>query len=321
MNKKLLIALATTGMTVHSVAYAAPSWELSGLLEAEYSNSDNANDITAATIELAIQAQINEQVSADVVLLHEEDDTPLEVDVATMTLSPNDNFSITAGQTYIPFGVYETNMISDPLTLEIGETRESVIQANYSIAGFTVSAYMFNGTNQEDASTDESDRSGVNFAYELEVSDFSLSTSIGYISDISESDGIEGSLATNVIQNYIQAVSASVALSKGPFNIITEAVAALDPFQASELPHNSVGAEPSAFNLEFGYDMDDMTTLALGFQKTNEASALGLPEQRVVAAISKEIMENTTIAVEWASDEDYSEADSETYTIQLAVEF
>jgi len=34
---------------------------------------------------------------------------------------------LTAGQLYVPFGAFETGLISDPLTLEIGETRESTV--------------------------------------------------------------------------------------------------------------------------------------------------------------------------------------------------
>ncbi|MCW8853612.1 MAG: hypothetical protein OQK72_02815, partial [Gammaproteobacteria bacterium] len=65
---------------------AASNVRLSGLVEVEYGyNEDYAkvdsSDIVLATVELAIDATINDNVDISVGLLHEEDDTPLEVDV------------------------------------------------------------------------------------------------------------------------------------------------------------------------------------------------------------------------------------------------
>ena len=64
------------------------------------------------------------------------------------------------------------------------------------------------------------------------------------------------------------------------------------------------------------------------YQETDEAVALELPEERLSAAISVEVMDNTTLSLEWAHDDDDSTADGgtgasggDTVTGQLAVEF
>lgn len=109
--------------------------EISGLVEVEAGHNnpdegDDSSDVVLATAEIGIAAEINDWVSSEIVLLYEEDETDLEVDVATVTIAnPDGPWYITGGQTYVPFGVFETNLISDPLTLEIGETRESVVLA------------------------------------------------------------------------------------------------------------------------------------------------------------------------------------------------
>ena len=101
-----------------------------------------------ATMELGIDAEVNEYVSGHVLFLWEEDDTePIDLDEGFITLSGGDAcpgyFSV--GKMYVPFGNFESNMVSDPLTLEMGETRESALQAGFDVDGFYGSVFAFNG--------------------------------------------------------------------------------------------------------------------------------------------------------------------------------
>ena len=128
----------------------------SGLIEVEASYSDpdegdSTSDLVVATAELGVEATLTENLSAALVLLHEEDDTDLEVDVATLSYAHSDNgFSFTLGQDYLPFGAYSTALINDPLTLEMGETRETALVTHYEKGQFTGTFYLFNGDQDED---------------------------------------------------------------------------------------------------------------------------------------------------------------------------
>ncbi len=127
--------------------------EIGGLLEVKAFHhtpyqGDSESDNVLATFELGISSQVGDWVKVGGSLLYEQDETPLEVDVAYATIA---NFKrsplfFTAGQIYLPFGEYHTNMVSDPLALEIGETREAAAQLGFSAKGFSGSAYVFNGT-------------------------------------------------------------------------------------------------------------------------------------------------------------------------------
>jgi hypothetical protein len=107
---------------------------LSGVVEVEAASSEDfagadTSDITLATVELGLDAEITEWVNAHLLLLWEEDDTePMDLDEGTITLGNLEKFPLylTAGKMYVPFGAFESNMISDPLPLELGENRESV---------------------------------------------------------------------------------------------------------------------------------------------------------------------------------------------------
>ena len=154
---------------------------VSGAVEVEFtSNKDFTNtkssDIALATVELTFESQINNRVSAQIVLLHEEDDTPLEVDVGTISMDLGSGFSMTAGQTYLPFGSYQTHMISDTLSLELTETRQSVILFDYENNALNASFYVFNGDVLKTSGSDKMSSAGLNIAYSSEQ----LTTGLSY---------------------------------------------------------------------------------------------------------------------------------------------
>ena len=112
MTYKVLSAAIMTALGTQSIALAedkssGASVAFSGVVEIEAAHSSpytgtSSSDINVATVELGIEGRVNEEVSAEIVLLHEEDDedTNFEVDVATMSYTPkNSNWSFTAGQT------------------------------------------------------------------------------------------------------------------------------------------------------------------------------------------------------------------------------
>ena len=157
-------------LTVPFTSQAATA-TVSGLLEAEMSFADSytgqsSSDIVLATAEISIDAEITEWISGHVSLLHEEDETDLEVDEGYIQYGNSflSSFSVQAGQIYVPFGNFATNMISDPLTLEIAETRESAVVATYE-SGIVMSIYLFNGDLLETGGDNTLDNFGVNLGY------------------------------------------------------------------------------------------------------------------------------------------------------------
>jgi hypothetical protein len=317
--------------------------EIGGIVEIEagYNDpytGDSTSDVVVATAEIGIAAQINDWTAAEITALYEEDDTPLEIDVAIVTIAhPDGPWFVTAGQQYVPFGTYETNLLSDPLTLEIGETRETAILAGMESNGFYGGVYVFNGDNKENGD-DRIDNFGafVGFASENDVGEFSAN--LGYINDIGDSDGLQGvindTLGNNDVMDHVGGWTVDAMFRSGPFVVIAEYTRASDSFDATEISFGGSGAQPEAFNIEAGYDFNLLgrdATVAVGYQGTDEASfdagGDGLPEERLLAAVSVGVMENTTVTFEIARDEDYSVADggtgkkATTATAQLAVEF
>ena len=142
-----------------------------------------------ATFELGIAAQVTDWVEAMASLLYEEDDTDLEVDLAMITIANPEVTPVffSAGQFYLPFGAYQTNLVSDPLTLEIGETRETAAQLGFVYQGFSGSAYAFNGDNKVNGDN-HIDSWGANLAFAQEREDLVWTVGAGYINDLGDSD-------------------------------------------------------------------------------------------------------------------------------------
>ena len=184
--------------------------QIHGVVEVEYGYNEDytkvdSSDIVLATVELALEASVNDNVDVEVVLLHEEDDTPLEVDVGVINLHDERSpLSLSLGQMYVPFGSFESNMVSDPLTLELGETRESTVLLNFESNGATAGFYLFNPELGEGADEDKATAFGLSLGYGNDT----FSAGIDYISSIADTDGIQDFLAGPSVVEHVAGLSA-----------------------------------------------------------------------------------------------------------------
>ncbi len=256
----------------------------------------------------------------------------MEIDEAFLTLGGSElPLYLSVGQLYVPFGYFESYMLSDPLTLEIGEAREKAAQLGFETSGLYGSVYVFNGMTQ-DGSEDKIDHYGSNIGFSQEIKNLSYDFGVSYINDIADSDGLSDAISDDdwPVQDYeyVGGFGAYISFNIGSISLIGEYVTALDQFDVEHLAFNGIGAEPKAWNVELGYTFNiagKETTLAIGYQGTEEA--MELPETRLLTALSVSIYDNTTFSLEYAYDEDYDISDGGTgkdannVILQLAVEF
>lgn len=290
------------------------------------------SDIDVATVELGIDAQIHKWVNGHLLFLYEEGATEeFTVDEAILTLG-NPDFSpvyLAAGQMYT-FGSYPTHMISDPLTLVIGESVETAVQLGVEMQGFHASVLAFNGDTQKNEDN-VLENFGVTLGYGQSSGQLSYDLGIGYTSNLADTDTATDSMTNPLALNdYVGGAVAHAHLQFGPVSLIGEYLTALDSFAAQDLSFRTSGAEPQAWNVEAGYTADlagRETTFALGYQASEEALGLGLPESKILALASVGIYNNTSLSLEWARSTDYeledggTGEDSDLITLQLAVEF
>lgn len=332
---------------------AAPAWyrniEIAGLIEVEASDlspyeGDSESDVVLATAELGLRSQVNDWVEAGISFLYEQDETDLEVDTAYLTLGNADvsPLFLTAGQVYVPFGNYETNLVSDPLTLDIGEARETALQLGFEQSGFSGSLYVFNGDN-DIKGKDRIEGWGANLGFAHDSDSLSWSVGAGYINDLGDSDSLHETINDTRVgaaeldpslsidpTEHTAGWTLNAAANLGPFNLIGEYLSATDDFDPISLEFKGEGARPSAWNIEAGYSFTLLgreSVTAVAYQGAREALALELPKERWLLGWSIEIFDRTSLGLEWARDRDYSARDGGTgksanvLTAQLAVEF
>jgi hypothetical protein len=294
--------------------------EIGGVVEIEANSADGPGDhdtdLITPTVELGIAAQINDWIAGEIVLLYEEgtdNDGDLNVDTALLTIAnPDSNWFINAGQYVVPFGMYSTNMVSDPLTLGLGETGDTAAEFGMIWGSLTGSVYALQGDWDDTTTT-----GGVALTYETD----SFVGHIGYLSNLSESDGVVDA----GINDDAGGLIASAEFTFGRFVLIGEYLTATDDFG------NAGNDDPSAWNIELGYNFEAMSkpaTFAIGYQGTDDmadaawtGTANEMIEESIVAAYSMEIMDATSIAIEYRNDEDYAGGDYDTLTGLLSVEF
>lgn len=316
--------------------------DLRGLVEVEATsaedfNGDDTSDISLATVEVGLDARISDWSQAHLLLLYEEneEDDHLLVDEGTITFGKLDAFPafLTVGKMYLPFGFYVTNLISDPLPLELGEINDSAVLAGFQSSGFYGSLYGFNGVVSERGEDDKIDAWGASLGFAHEREDFSVDVGLDWLNNIGDTDALGEYLevtSASAIADYVEGLAAHILLQYGPVDLVAEYVTALDEFQADEMAFAGSGAEPAAWSLEAGLTfalLDRETIFSLAWQGTDEALALELPEDRFGAAIKMFVLENTSVSLEYLHDEDYDKADggtgndADSATMQVAVEF
>ncbi|WP_455221292.1 LbtU family siderophore porin [Kaarinaea lacus] len=314
----------------------AASTEISGLLEAELEfiddfNGTSSSNIVLATAEIALDSELSEWFTAHVSLLYEQDVTDLQIDNGYIEYGNPFLSSIFSrvGQLYVPFGAFETNMVSDPLTLVLAETREVAFTLGYE-SGLHVTLFMFNGELQEAGSDDSIDNIGVDLGYIYDSESMNIDIGFAYMNNLGESDFLNEIIVRNtgdtITAEYVPGMIAHLIFRWGSIQFIGELAAATKDFAIGEI-YASQKSKPSASNLELGYHFSDNWVIALGMQNSVDLSGY-LPESRLLFATSYQIDEGTRIAFEYGSDSDYSTSkpngtgnSGSSMVLQLAAEF
>ena len=306
-----------------------------GEIELEYSfaqeeevdgTKHNSSRLIVETVELEAEIEVNENVSANLLFLIEEGETePVDLDEATITIRnlARTGLSLTGGRLYIPFGSFESNMASDPLTLELAEMRESAIMLGLEKGGFSASVYTFNGDTTTDPENDEVNHWG--FSLALSKKRFKLG--VDYISNLGDTDLVSQALEANtnyLMYEQVPALAAHAGFRAGPTSLYLEMVQAQDSFLPAELAYDGEGAEPGATHVEaaFRFEMGgEPATLAISSQTTTQAEALGLPETFTGVTFSRELPEGAEFAVEYHNIESYEGEKESELMFVLGVEF
>lgn len=317
MKQAVISAVFLSAMGLAGQVNAADAnLTIGGELEVEM----NADTISTPTASINFNKQFNDRSNADVVLLYEDGITA--IDSAAINIAPTgEPWSMSIGYIYLPFGGFDTSMATDPVTLSLGETRESAISYNYSVSNLSSSIYLFDGSNNV-AGKSVLD----NFGFKLTHASALMKTSFTYIDDIGDSNALQTAINTQLGNNdtsgKVPGQSVSFSLAMGAFNFDTELTSAVKAFQAGQVDVAAV--QPSGTNTELSYHFQmagNKSILALGAQSTRDASVLGLPRSRLMLALNSNLQADTHLILQASQDTDYASVVTSNYVIKLVAEF
>jgi len=302
-----------------------------GALEAEayYSKQENSpseSDIILDTASFGFQADVNDQVHGHLTFLYEEDKTPLGVDEGFISvdlkhMGPG-HAKLVAGQFYLPFGNFDSEMVTDPVTLDLGESDRTAIMAQYELGPVEVALAGFNGDFDPDGKNNVID--GVVAA--VSASPIKpLELGVSYISDLAETD-IE-LIKGNSYAKSVDGISAHAVLNLGPVTLSGEYLSALKSFAAGEVSAAIAasgelsGERPQAFFLEARGEIGENLSYAVRYENSDDFED---DLRRYGATCSWSFAENTSLSLEYLysdAGDDPATNTSHTVTAQLAIEW
>ncbi|KPA19110.1 conserved hypothetical protein, secreted [Candidatus Magnetomorum sp. HK-1] len=296
---------------------------ISGYLEAQASYesmnfdnpniaNENASDVLLSTIELGLEAEIAKNISGQLLLLWEEDESDgIDVDEGFITIEAGENLPVyfSFGKMYVPFGNYETHMISDPITLELGETSESALKFGFNNDTFNLSLSLYNGYVNKTEDKDDH-LSGIvgNVSLNLPkdiIPNLGLTAGISFMSNMADTCGIEvfledtqGADADNppVVNETILGLNVFISASLMD-KLFFEAAytGALDDL----LPENTKLTDkikPKAWNIECAIAPMDVLKLAIRYEGSEEF--IDHPEKQMGGAMSYFFNDNASVNFE-----------------------
>jgi len=289
-------------------------------VEANYqdpSDSKATSDLTLATLELGLEAKVNPWLTAYGVLLYEqgENSDNILVEQAYIRMkSESSPFFAEVGRLTQSFGSFESSMISDPMTLELGESKlHASVKAGYEADGITGSLSVFKGDVQK---TDEDDINSLvaAFSWQKEVDSFRYGIGASWTNNMADTDGLQDGYTDKKTTDFVGGWSANAIAGYGAFELRGEYLGACDSFTDGEYG----GKQPSAWSVEAGYQCKLPLHLALRYEGSDD---FGTNDSRYGATLGWDVTDGAGLGFEYQRADNKGAADTDTVTVQLAMEF
>ena len=301
------------------------SFTLSGLIEVEGSlvhieGGEEDDDLRLNTVQIGLEAGLNSWLGGHISGLWEEDDTePMVVDEAVISLtSPwplaNQTPALRLGRQYLSFGQFESGMISDPLTLELGETQTTAAVLALTGEYGNASLGVFDG------SVDDGDDSLDSWVLAIAATPRAgVTLAASWISDLAESDA-ELVQDEGMYRDDVPGWSVFFTLQHGVFGLTAEYLAAVDRYKPHQVAagEDLTGRRPQALNLELSWEIADKALLAARYEAADDYQA---DVRRYGATASYGLCNYALLAVEYLHADADASAPEQAFTAQLAVAF
>lgn len=245
--------------------------KFSGVLEEEFgyiSNGDSkGSNFALATAELGADIFASPNISGKIAFIYEQgkNNDMIVIDEGTISIKipvkiPHLSFSI--GYLTIPYGEFNSHFISDPYSLEIGETKRVslLISANfYEVFDLTLATY--NGKVKAIGSSDHINDWVSRLSFKLPKNE-NLSLIIGgsFISNMAEVDGLTKMILSDILLEESLGLGSFASIEAFGIFIEFETIAALRDMKLK----GSGNLKPKTSNIEVGYSVPNIPIKLVG---------------------------------------------------------
>ncbi len=305
-------------------------------VEASYQRSkpkqgsdSSRSEVNLSTAEIFFEAQFNKYARGLLHFLWEQGETePVDLDEGFIVLGDTEDLPayLMAGRIYPAVGLFETNMISDPVTKNVFETQVTAAEIGYNGSWFSLGGGLYNSALHK--AGDDPDNH-INTFYlqaglqtpEGSLGDLSLQLHTAYTNNIAGgnflTDSIEGSQVSSLVGGW----SASLLAEYKWLSFIFEYVGALDDFKAGELDFSgNAQARPAAWYLEAAVTPITDWTFALRYEASRDLFDQE-PEKQWGATVCWQFLPDTSLSLEYMRGDYQDDSTRDLVTSKLAVAF
>lgn len=310
--------LEEQGLTVAPGVKVGATVEVEGSAARQDGKTDT--DLVLATAEAWLEVDLAPGVKAEASVLWEQNDTePAELDTAFIELGGTDEIPLrlSAGRMYLPFGAFNSFMISDPLTLELGETREEAVAIAYDTERWNAWIGAFSG--------ERSSASGIKNAVAAlawtPCDGLTMGTS--YSTDIGEGAGYLDDLGGASGSGRTPGLSVYLLLERAPVSVALEYLGACGSLTWRDADNELLSARPRAWHVDVAYELSEVWTAALRYEESYRFKPDEMPRRQCGAALSWQVAPCTTLGLEYLFGT-FAAADTgnrHLVTAQLAIAF
>ncbi len=284
----------------------------------EQADGSNENDLDVDSVELTIDATVNQYMALSTTLKYEDEgeDQDLFVDEAIVTISSEESpWALVAGRTAIPFAVINGNAWSDPLTDDLTDNTDDLLFLGFSQGMFSAGGYLFKGQ------SDESKVDNLGLNAELTF-DNGFAIGVGYLNNIRNTEPFQADSLTGDDKVSASRINLSYAINDLSLSAEYLKTAGFDELAGSP--------ELSAWHVSTDYATELMGApgnLSLGYSKTADGEQLTdtgdnlFAHSRVTLGASRELYENAELIVELVREEDYAGDSSDALNLVLSTRF
>ncbi len=298
--------------------------------------TENSSDIALATAQLNVDTKINKHVNGHITLLYEEDNSNndgsgIVIDEGIISLEGGNDLPLylNAGKLILPFGYFNSHLITDPLTLTLGRTKDTALIVGYNNSIVDINAGVFKGAVKEAGNDNKIDSfvSSATFTMpENTVTGLSMLAGISYTSNMAASDTLQDQTTSGEISDMTGGYSAFLHLEYLEKYIFdAEYLGAIDNFAVGDMGFiDTDNNKPASWNIELTAPVIPKLGAALRYGGSSEAGTyndITMPQSQIGGALFYDVFADTAITLEYLHNEYKNKTNDDLANLQLAVEF